>query len=181
MSTDPLVSAIIVFLNAESFLQEAIESVFAQTCESWELLLVDDGSTDDSTRIARQCAELNSSKVRYLEHFGHLNRGISASRNVGIAHARGKFVAFVDADDLWLPGKLDRQVALMKQNPDVGLIFNPAFVWKDDIKTPQRMPLVPGRLPRGAWLITLLGHDGTDAFPSSVMIKRDVAVMLGGF
>jgi hypothetical protein len=181
MSTDPVVSVIIPFLNAESFIHEAIESVFAQTYDNWELLLVDDGSSDQSSEIARRYINRSPIRVRYLEHENHTNRGISASRNLGISRARGEFVAFLDADDLWLPGKLERQMALMTKNSDVGLVFNRAFIWKDGIKTPQRMPLLPGRLPRGAWLITLLGRDGTDAFPSSVMVRRDAAVKVGGF
>ena len=85
----PLVSIIIIFLNSENFIQDAIESVFAQTYDNWELLLVDDGSTDDSTDIALQCAKKHAEKVRYLEHDDHQNRGMSASRNLGICEAKG--------------------------------------------------------------------------------------------
>ncbi len=84
----PLVSAIINFLNEERFLQEAIESVFSQSFDDWELLLVDDGSTDGSTRIALRYAEQNPRKVRYLEHEDHRNRGMSASRNLGVRRLR---------------------------------------------------------------------------------------------
>src|SRR5919109_4752706 len=93
----PLVSIIIPFLNAEKFIQEAIESVFAQTYDNWELFMVDDGSTDASTEIARGYAQQNPEKVRYLEHLGHQNRGISASRNLGLSHAKGQYVAMLDA------------------------------------------------------------------------------------
>ena len=86
----PRVSAIINFLNEERFLQEAIESVFAQSFNDWELLLVDDGSTDGSTGIARRYAEKNPGKVRYLIHEGRQNRGMSASRNLGVRNAVGK-------------------------------------------------------------------------------------------
>jgi glycosyltransferase involved in cell wall biosynthesis len=99
----PLVSVIIIFLDEERFIQEAIESVFAQTYSHWELLLVDDGSKDASTQIARRCAETNPGRVRYLEHEDHRNRGMSASRNLGLQHAKGDFIAFLDADDVWLP------------------------------------------------------------------------------
>src|SRR5205809_3316024 len=77
----PLVSGTIIFLNAERFIDEAIQSVLAQTYENWELLLVDDGSTDGSTAIARSYAERYPAKIRYLEHPGHKNHGMSASRN----------------------------------------------------------------------------------------------------
>ncbi|HEX8089705.1 MAG TPA: glycosyltransferase family 2 protein, partial [Blastocatellia bacterium] len=101
MSDNSLVSVIIIFLNAEEFIAEAIESVFDQTYSDWELLLVDDGSTDASAEIALRYAAGYRGRVRYLEHEGHQNRGMSASRNLGIASARGEFVAFLDADDVW--------------------------------------------------------------------------------
>src|SRR5262249_12649286 len=80
----PLVSIIIPFLNAEKFIRDAIDSVLPQTYDNWELLLVDDGSTDTSTEITRRCAAQHPVKVRYLEHSGHQNRGACASRNLGI-------------------------------------------------------------------------------------------------
>src|SRR5205807_873118 len=83
----------VIFLNAERFLREAVESVFAQTYPHWELLLVDDGSTDRSGEIARRFAADRPDRVRYLEHPGHENRGMSASRNLGIRSARGELVA----------------------------------------------------------------------------------------
>src|SRR5215207_11709928 len=110
MTSKLLVSSVMIFLNAEKFIEEAIESVFAQTYDNSELLLVDDGSTDDSTQIALRYAERDPEKVRYLEHPGHRNRGMSASRNLGVSHAEGEYVAFLDADDVWLPYKLQRQV-----------------------------------------------------------------------
>src|SRR5262245_36560058 len=99
MSDKPLVSVIIIFFDAEQFIKEAIESVFAQTYDAWELLLVDDGSTDGSPAIAERCAKRYSGKVRHLEHGGRQNRGMSASRNLGIANANGEYIAFLDADD----------------------------------------------------------------------------------
>src|SRR6476620_1247077 len=113
MQTNPDVSVIVPFLNAARFLQEAIDSVFTQTYESWELLLVDDGSTDSSSKIARDCAVTHPQRVRYLEHPGHINRGTSSSRNLAIRHMRGRFVALLDSDDAWFPNKLQEQVALL--------------------------------------------------------------------
>ena len=100
MSDSPLVTTIIIFLDAERYFEEAIASVFAQTYPHWELLLVDDGSTDGSTAIARHYAMQYQTRVRYLEHPGHQNRGMSATRNLGVKHARGRYIAFVDADDV---------------------------------------------------------------------------------
>src|SRR5829696_811917 len=102
MNSKPLVSSVMIFFNAERFIREAIESVFAQTYDNWELLLVDDGSTDDSTQIALHYAEQYPERVRYLEHPGHQNRGMSASRNLGVSQAKGEYIALLDADDVWL-------------------------------------------------------------------------------
>src|SRR5690348_3334121 len=99
MSESPLVSVIIIFWNAEPFLAEAVASVVAQSYPDWELLLVDDGSTDGSTALAQQIVVRDPQRMRYLEHPGHANRGMSATRNLGIAQARGTYLAFLDADD----------------------------------------------------------------------------------
>jgi len=129
MSKKPLVSGIITFLNAEKFLQEAVESVFAQTYDYWELLLVDDGSTDGSTVVAKTYAENYPEKVRYLEHEGHTNQGISASRNLGIRNAEGEYLALLDADDIWLPQKLETQVSILDQYPEVAMVYSSTWMW----------------------------------------------------
>ena len=129
MQDPPLVSVIMIFLNEERFLEEAIQSVFQQTYTNWELLFVDDGSTDASTRLAQRYAAEDPDRVRYLEHQDHQNRGMSASRNLGIAHARGDFIATLDADDIWLPEKLERQVTAAKARPEAGMVFGPTCFW----------------------------------------------------
>jgi glycosyltransferase involved in cell wall biosynthesis len=130
MSSKPMVTAIVIFLNAgETFFREAIESIFAQTYDNWELLLVDDGSTDISTEIARQYASRYPAKVRYLEHEGHQNRGMSAARNLGIQHASGEYIAFLDADDLWLPQKLVEQVAILAAHPEAAMLYGRTQCW----------------------------------------------------
>jgi glycosyltransferase involved in cell wall biosynthesis len=123
------VSVVMIFLNAAKFIEEAIESVFAQTYSSWELLLVDDGSTDASTEIARNYANQYVDQVRYLEHAGHKNRGMSASRNLGTRNCKGKCVAFLDADDLWLSHKLERQTAILESKPKVAMVYGATQYW----------------------------------------------------
>lgn len=126
---DGLVSAILIFLDGERFIEEAIESVFAQTYPRWELILADDGSSDGSTAIARRWADAHPDRVRYVEHPGHRNLGMSATRNLALRHARGAYVGFIDADDVWLPEKLARQVALLEAHPEVGMIYPPTAYW----------------------------------------------------
>jgi glycosyltransferase involved in cell wall biosynthesis len=129
MSNFPLISIVIGFFNAERFLEEAITSVFAQTYEHWELLLVDDGSTDGSSAIAKHYVAQYPHKVSYLEHAGHRNLGSSAARNLGICHASGTYLALLDADDIWLPPKLETQVAILNQHPHVGMVFSSTYMW----------------------------------------------------
>jgi glycosyltransferase involved in cell wall biosynthesis len=125
----PLVSVIAIFLNEGQFLQEAIESVLAQTYDCWELLLVDDGSSDRSTAIAQTYARKHPDKIRYLDHEGHQNLGMSASRNLGIHHARGEYLAFLDGDDVYLPHKLEEQVAILQAHPEAALACGRTQWW----------------------------------------------------
>ena len=125
----PLVSAITSFLNGERFLTEAIASVLDQTYESWELLLVDDGSGPAATAIAMGYAQRYPDRIRYVSHEGHRNLGTSASRNVALAAARGEYITFLDADDVWERTKLADQVALIERHPDVGMLYGNTRYW----------------------------------------------------
>ncbi len=126
---DPLVSVVVIFLNEEAFLGEAVESVLAQGYENWELLLVDDGSSDASPQIARSYAARLPDRVRYLQHPGGENRGMSATRNLGISQASGDYIALLDGDDVWLPEKLERQVAILEARPEVDMVYGRTEYW----------------------------------------------------
>lgn len=125
----PLVSVVITFLNEERFLSEAVESVLAQSYENWELVLVDDGSSDASRHIAQEYIQSHPGKIVYAEHERHLNKGLSASRNLGISLARGELVAFLDADDIWKSDKLENQIALMTANPKAAMLCETCEYW----------------------------------------------------
>jgi SAM-dependent methyltransferase len=122
------VSVVLPFLNAGPFLDEAIQSVRGQTYESWELLLVDDGSSDASTEIARATAAADPDRVRYFRHAK--SRGMSASRNAGVDEARGELIAFLDGDDAWLPEKLAEQVAILETFPEAAMVYGPVELWR---------------------------------------------------
>jgi glycosyltransferase involved in cell wall biosynthesis len=132
-----IVSVIIIFLNPMPFFEEAVESVLAQTYPHWELLLVDDGSTDGSPALARKYVERFPGRARYLEHARHENRGMIASRNLGIRHARGAYIAFLDADDLWLPHKLERQVAILESQPEAAMLYGQTLRWHSWTREPK--------------------------------------------
>ncbi len=125
----PLVTVVMIFLNTAKYLSEAIESVLAQQYTHWELILVDDGSTDGSSDIARGYEERHPERVRYLEHPHHENRGMSASRNVGVQAGKGTYVAFLDSDDVWLPQKLSEHVALLEQHTEAGWLASGLIMW----------------------------------------------------
>jgi teichuronic acid biosynthesis glycosyltransferase TuaG len=109
MST-PLVSIITPAYNAERFLRETYESVKAQTFKDWEMIVVDDGSKDGTARVASELGK-EDSRVRFQTQ---KNSGPAAARNLALSMARGRFVSFLDSDDIWLPQKLERQLAFMK-------------------------------------------------------------------
>jgi len=188
MSSKPLVSVIIIFLNEEKFLQEAIRSVFAQTYDNWELLLVDDGSADTSSKIALRYANEYPEKVHSLEHQDHQNRGMSAARNLGIRSAKGEYIAFLDADDVWLPNILDEQVAILEGHPAAVMVYGALLWWyswtgnPDDMRRDHmralRVPpntLVKPPIP----LIQCLQGQGLK--PSGYLIRRKTVEAVGGF
>jgi glycosyltransferase involved in cell wall biosynthesis len=137
MNSDSLVSIVVIFLNAEAFIQETIESVIAQTYPHWELLLVDDGSDDCSSAIAQKYAQTYAGQIYYLEHDHHQNKGKSTSRNLGIRQAKGKYVAFLDADDVFLPGKLAQQVADLEAHPEAAMVYSNTLYWHSWLENPD--------------------------------------------
>jgi glycosyltransferase involved in cell wall biosynthesis len=186
----PLVTAIIIFLNEEKFLADAIESVLQQTCRTWELLLVDDGSTDSSSVIARRYADRYRDQIRYLEHPAHTNRGMSASRNLGIRHMKGEFVAFLDADDVWLHNKLERQIAIMEEHPRAQMVYGATELWygwtgrNEDVRRDIRQTITvqPDTLISPPDLFRLfLSREAITPCPSDVLVRRDTVGRLGGF
>jgi glycosyltransferase involved in cell wall biosynthesis len=190
VSAPPLVSVVIIFLNAERFLEEAVQSVIAQSYPHWELLLVDDGSSDGGSAIARAWAAREPERVRYLEHPGHRNHGMSASRNLGLRHARGEYLALLDADDVWLPAKLERQVAILGANPAAALLFGAPLYWfgwsglaedgARDYVIDLKLPLDRVHEPP-ALLLAFLQGTAPPPCPSDVLVRRAAALSVGGF
>ncbi|HEY0201170.1 MAG TPA: glycosyltransferase family A protein [Burkholderiaceae bacterium] len=117
--SSPLVSVIITCFNRENYLGEAIDSVLAQTFEDYEIVLIDDGSTDGSARIAATYAAACGTRLRYI-HQG--NQGASSAKNAGVRAARGCYLAFLDSDDAWTVDKLAIQIGYMRQHRSVDLL-----------------------------------------------------------
>lgn len=189
----PLVSCIIIFFNAgEQFFIEAIDSIFAQTYANWELLLADDGSTDESTAIALRYAQQYPEKVRYLEHEEHQNRGMSAARNLGIRNAKGEYIAFLDADDVWLSQNLERLVAVLNSQPQAAMVCGPTpywYSWTGNPEDAQRevgqgrnIGVLPNMLykPPSLFILFLRGKADTPG-TCSVLIRSELFDKIGGF
>lgn len=121
-----LVSIIVPVFNAENFLEEAIQSVIAQTYPNWELLLIDDGSKDGSLEIIKKYR--NEKNIFLFQHPGASNLGVSKSRELGIKNAKGDYIAFLDADDFFLPDKLEIQLKIFAENSLVVLVHSDAFI-----------------------------------------------------
>ena len=107
-----LVSIVMPSYNTASYIEESIESVLAQTYTEWELLIVDDCSTDNTDAVV--APYLADTRIRYLKN--ETNSGAAVSRNYALREAKGKWIAFLDSDDLWEPQKLEKQIAFMREN-----------------------------------------------------------------
>jgi teichuronic acid biosynthesis glycosyltransferase TuaG len=124
---EPLVSVIIPAYNAEKYLDETIKSILAQTYSNWELIVVDDGSTDGTASLAKKYAAQDK-RIAYLYQ---TNQRMASARNTGIKHASGKYIAFLDADNLFLRNKLAVQVAHLETNPGAGVSYAKILHFRD--------------------------------------------------
>lgn len=166
----PLVSVIIPVFNRAHTLRRAIESVRAQEVSAWELIVVDDGSTDGSADIPASYGDL---RIRTLRH--DENRGAAAARNSGVSVARGRYVAFLDSDDEWLPGKLAAQLDALEGRPDAPQALCTAFLLhrEETGRHSKRRPRADG-----SWFETIL--DGCHVSPgSTLMVQRDCFAVVG--
>lgn len=156
MKESPLVSVIIPVYNYGRYLAEAVESVLNQTYQHLEIIVVDDGSTDETAEVARSFADRG---VRYCHQ---VNTGIGPARNIGVELAQGEFLAFLDADDRWPPKKLERQLRAFESDPTLEMVFGQAAQlqngpeWESGIKNQELAPasMVPGMVA-GTMLIKI--------------------------
>jgi glycosyltransferase involved in cell wall biosynthesis len=157
-----LVSVIVPVYNTERFLRQALDSIVAQTYAPLELIVVDDGSTDSSGPIAQSYAP-----ARYLVQ---PNQGNGSAKNTGLAAARGEFIAFLDADDVWPPDKLSAQVETLRQNPPAGFTTGRmVFFFEPGIERPGWVPRYFLTDPQPAYL------------PSGLLIRRTTFGRVGLF
>jgi len=142
----PLVSVVIPLYNGERFIAATLDSALAQDYPRVEILVVDDGSTDHSLRVAREYAARHGDRIRVLIHPGGANRGVSATRNLALAEARGEWIAFLDADDLWYPKKLSRQMAALARAAHASV----CYTLSDVLREGRGQAFIPGETRIGS-------------------------------
>jgi glycosyltransferase involved in cell wall biosynthesis len=184
------VSVIISFENAAPFLTDAIESVYAQSCSDWDLILVDDGSRDGSAEIARTAVDRDSRRVRCVQHPGGANRGKTVSRNLGASVSTGEYLAWLDADDVWFPRKLEQQVAILDRHPRAALVYGRTHHWHSwtgDARDRDRdylsyLGVEPNTLVEPPMLLTLaLESRAPTPGPGEFLVRRASFERVSGF
>lgn len=165
----PLISVVVPAHNAERFLGRALRSALAQTYPHLEILVVDDGSTDRTAEVIRSCTD---ARIRPLSQ---PNRGQGAARNLGIRASAGRYITFLDADDLYLPQKVERQVAFLRAHPDCEIVFCDALHFYS--RWPRRLLVRKSRPGHADMLRELVRASFIN--PNTMMIAGDA--LRGGF
>ena len=183
----PTISVIVPTYNRADLLKEALQSVLAQTYTDYEMIVIDDGSTDNTEGVvlqlfANHCEQKPESadQIRYIKQS---NAGVSAARNHGIFEARGKWLAFLDSDDLWFPQKLEKQMAFLVEHPTAGAVCCPANEYEDgQIRKDQQGNMM--RLSSGLETSVLpfeLFAEKNPVWTSSVLVQKTVLYKAGLF
>lgn len=174
MTKPPVVSVIMPAYNASYYIQQAIESVTAQTCSDWELIIVDDGSTDGTASIIANNVKQDSRIRSFYQENGRQGK----ARNLGIAHAEGEYIAFLDADDLWMPEKLETQLQeIVEKNVD--LVFSDSwFFLESNVSDRSRRVNTPNQYFKGEEALKLLLEG--NQIPTLTVLARKEKIHLGG-
>jgi glycosyltransferase involved in cell wall biosynthesis len=183
------VSIIIPMYNASRYISETLESVRNQTYQDWELIIVDDDSSDSSVERVQEFMSRYPGTAKLLFHPHKENRGTSASRNLGLRHAQGELICFLDADDVWNPNFLDFFIQVFNRHPEVSMAYAPALLWHtpgigggNAKNVAQRLGIKADRIIDARTLFKLfLVGDGDTPAPSGVMIRREVLSAVGGW
>jgi len=167
---DPRISVIIPTYNAARFAAEAIDSALGQTLAPLEVIVVDDGSTDDTERILRSYQD----RIRV---FRQPNSGVAAARNRGVRESRGNLIALLDHDDVWLSEKLEKQWECFQDHPDAGLVHTNFFRWREDTGEMSRNDR--GHERSGQCYAKMLFS--CNMIPSATLLKRECLDHVGSF
>jgi len=168
----PLVSVILPTYNRAHCLAETLNSILSQTYKNLELIVIDDGSTDDT----RQLIEQFNGNIRYYYQENH---GVSNARNHGIRKVQGEFIAFADSDDTWSPNKIEQQLAFFNRHPAIGLCFTDALIKKKNGKVKEKYQVI-GHNDDAVYGLNEVLQDPYFGLPT-VMIRTSVLNATGGF
>src|SRR3990172_347270 len=168
----PLVSIVLPTYNCAAFLPHSIGSILAQTYNSYEIIVVDDGSIDNTKEVLTPFMQ----KINYIYY--HQNKGSHVARNIGIQSSRGKYIAFIDADDIWLPEKLQTDIEYFETHPEVNMVYSKHL----NIDQNGRMldEASQKRLPSGN-IFTQLFSEQNFIITSSVVVRKEIFETTGLF
>lgn len=167
---NPLVSVVVPVYNRAELVIGAMESVWGQTYRPIELVVVDDGSVDHTRAHVMQWASKHTDEPDFDFHYLHQeNSGANSARNLGIQHSKGELVAFIDSDDHWLPGKIEKQIPLFSRDPKVGAVY--CGIGLVDVDSGVKLSEDRKLYPQGWLLRELLIHDVTAGTPGYVVKK----------
>lgn len=169
----PKISVVIPTYNYGRFVAEAIESALGQSLTPLEIIVIDDGSTDDTGTVVQAFGD----RVRYI---GQKNAGVCAARNRGVAESGGELIAFLDADDIWEPEKLEQQVAIFAEDPEIGMVH--CAMREFDSATGETVAFrTKGLAGQVADDLLLMEEPAVNVSGSSVMVTRAAFDDVGGF
>lgn len=171
MNENILISIIIPVYNGEKYLSETIKTVIDQTYKNWELIIVDDGSTDNTADIVKQ---FNDSRISYIKKN---NTGVSDTRNVGANLAKGEILCFLDADDVWLPQNLEKKLSKLTKEQDSILVTSPMYLW--DERTDYQNCKIIGKPTFDEW--KEFRELRNTSIPSSVLMYKNYFLEAGMF
>ncbi|HER24666.1 MAG TPA: glycosyltransferase family 2 protein [Candidatus Atribacteria bacterium] len=173
MLKNPVISIIIPTYNRAHLIDKAIKSVLNQTYQNYEIMIVDDGSTDNTKEVVKGFAD---SRINYFFHTNNL--GVSAARNTGIKASRGEYIAFLDSDDEWLPEKLNRQIKIFKSESSVVGVVYTGIYYSDEKGKKVKKVYMPGN--EGYIYEHLLKRE-TEIYISTVLLKNECFTKAGLF
>ncbi len=178
--SEPRFSAVIPAYNAAATLGSAVRSVLSQTSQDFEVIIVDDGSTDDTANHARRFEE--DRRVRVVSQ---PNQGLAGARNTGIAHARGRYVGLLDSDDLWMPGYLEVMGAALDADPGAGFAYTDGWALDDESRRIRRATTMarahpPASPPADAGAFLRLFVNG-NFVPAETLVRRAALDEVGNF
>jgi len=179
----PTVSIVMPLYNKAPYVAEAIESVICQSFLDWELLIVDDGSTDGSTNIVQRYAKQIPNKIQLIQHASKHREGVNASRQLAVNDSKGSAIAFLDADDVWFPERLSHDTAILAEHLNAEAVVSKSMYFWPDESEPTRLdrpsPLYNRVIDPPILFEDVFIHSNSEpASPCSVTIRRSAVAAM---